>query len=31
MSLNPRRVTDELEARLRALGTPERAEHERRY
>jgi 3-methyladenine DNA glycosylase AlkD len=31
MSLNPKRVADELEARLRALGTAERAEHERRY
>jgi 3-methyladenine DNA glycosylase AlkD len=29
--VNPRRAADELEARLRALGTPERAEHERRY
>jgi 3-methyladenine DNA glycosylase AlkD len=29
--VNPRRVADELEARLRALGTQERAEHERRY
>jgi 3-methyladenine DNA glycosylase AlkD len=31
MSLNPKRVADELEARLRALGTAERAEHEQRY
>jgi 3-methyladenine DNA glycosylase AlkD len=31
MSLNPKRAADELEARLRALGTAERAEHERRY
>jgi 3-methyladenine DNA glycosylase AlkD len=31
MSLNPKCVADELEARLRALGTAERAEHEQRY
>jgi 3-methyladenine DNA glycosylase AlkD len=31
MDIDPRRVADELEARLRALGTPERAEQERRY
>ena len=31
MAVDPRRVADELEARLRALGTPHRAEHERRY
>lgn len=31
MSLNPKRAADELEARLRALGTTERAEHEQRY
>jgi 3-methyladenine DNA glycosylase AlkD len=31
MSLNPKRVADELEARLRALGTAKRAEHEQRY
>jgi 3-methyladenine DNA glycosylase AlkD len=31
MGIDPRRAADELEARLRALGTPERAEHERRY
>jgi 3-methyladenine DNA glycosylase AlkD len=29
--MDARREADELEARLRALGTPERAEHERRY
>jgi 3-methyladenine DNA glycosylase AlkD len=31
VALNPTRVAGELEARLRALGTTERAEHERRY
>jgi 3-methyladenine DNA glycosylase AlkD len=31
MSLNPKRAADELEARLRALGTAERAEYEQRY
>jgi 3-methyladenine DNA glycosylase AlkD len=31
MSRNPKRDADELEARLRALGTAERAEHEQRY
>jgi 3-methyladenine DNA glycosylase AlkD len=31
MGVDPRRAADELEARLRALGTRERAEHERRY
>jgi 3-methyladenine DNA glycosylase AlkD len=31
MAIDPRRAADELEARLRALGTRERAEHERRY
>jgi 3-methyladenine DNA glycosylase AlkD len=31
MAVDPRRVADELEARLRALGTPERAEQEQRY
>jgi 3-methyladenine DNA glycosylase AlkD len=31
MSLNPKRVADELEARLRALGTAERAAYEQRY
>ncbi|HET8652254.1 MAG TPA: DNA alkylation repair protein [Gaiellaceae bacterium] len=31
MALDARRAADDLEARLAALGTPERAEHERRY
>lgn len=31
MSLDPKRAAGELEARLRALGTAERADHERRY
>jgi 3-methyladenine DNA glycosylase AlkD len=31
VGIDPRRAADELEARLRALGTRERAEHERRY
>jgi 3-methyladenine DNA glycosylase AlkD len=31
MGIDPRRAADELEARLRALGTRERAEQERRY
>jgi 3-methyladenine DNA glycosylase AlkD len=31
MALDPKRAADELEARLRVLGTAERAEHERRY
>jgi 3-methyladenine DNA glycosylase AlkD len=31
MGIDPRRAADELDARLRALGTRERAEHERRY
>jgi 3-methyladenine DNA glycosylase AlkD len=31
MSLDPERAADELEARLRALGTAERAEQEQRY
>jgi 3-methyladenine DNA glycosylase AlkD len=31
VEVDPRRVADELEARLRALGTPERAEHEQGY
>lgn len=31
MGVDPRRVADELDARLRALGTRERAEHEQRY
>jgi 3-methyladenine DNA glycosylase AlkD len=31
MGIDPRRAADELEARLRALGTPERAERESRY
>lgn len=31
MTLDPTRVADGLEARLRALGTAERAEHEQRY
>jgi 3-methyladenine DNA glycosylase AlkD len=31
VSVNPKRAADELEARLRALGTRDRAEHERRY
>jgi 3-methyladenine DNA glycosylase AlkD len=31
VSLDPKRAADELEARLRALGTAERAEHEQRY
>ena len=31
MAIDPRRAADELEARLRALGTRERSEHERRY
>jgi 3-methyladenine DNA glycosylase AlkD len=31
VEVHPTRVADELEARLRALGTPERAKRERRY
>jgi 3-methyladenine DNA glycosylase AlkD len=31
MNRNPKRAADELEARLRALGTAERAEHEQQY
>jgi 3-methyladenine DNA glycosylase AlkD len=31
VAIDPGRAADELEARLRALGTRERAEHERRY
>ena len=31
MGIDARRAADELEERLRAVGTPERAEHERRY
>jgi 3-methyladenine DNA glycosylase AlkD len=31
MGIDARRAADELEERVRAVGTPERAEHERRY
>jgi 3-methyladenine DNA glycosylase AlkD len=31
MAIDPKRVADELEGRLRALGTADRAEHEQRY